>query len=536
MPRNFPAGLNTILGDGSASLGTLFEIGRRDGAVIRLTDSDQDAPVAGKLFLSAAGYERSAISTREGFSVDELEIKGKFDPLGFTEADIRDRLYAGANYSLWVFSPADIPAGIGLLISGKLGRVVPKPDGTFIAELRSKKDRFRQTITGEYQYECRAQLGDNRCKIPLAPFEVARSSTYFVGDFVRVPTHASAPARVAVPVLNPSFENETATKPDDWTELAGSVESVTADGALSPAEGSRFVQGANGATEFRIDQTVSIQSLGISDATIDLGQVFASVHVRRGTGGEAQRGFGRFLVEALDGSSNAIGVVYDSGFEHIQREAGWDRRGATESPIPALTRSLRIECDGRRRSGSRPSAAFDNIAIAIYDVGATPLGQPLWENRIYECTTQGTTAGSAPAYDETVGNTTTDGSAVFTAREAWMRDAVIAAVTDQRIFDITVSDPRAVDDWFSYGVAHWESGASVGLGMEVKKFTQTGAVIELFLPMRRTLAIGDKLRIFPGCPRYLTICKTKFDNVVQYRGFPHVPGNDFVAQYPDAVK
>jgi hypothetical protein len=536
MPRNFPAPLNTIIASGSASLGTLFEIGRRDGGVVRLTDSDQDAPVAGKLFVSAAGYERSAMSIREGFAVDELEIKGQFDPLGFTEADISDRLYAGASYKLWVFSPADISAGIGLLMSGKLGRVVPKPDGTFVAELRSKKDRFRQKITAEYQYECRAQLGDDRCKIPLAPFEVARSSTYFVNDFVRVPTHASAPARIAVPILNPSFNSVTGSKPDDWTETAGTVEAVTDDLLLLPAEGSRFVQGAAAVSQFAIDQTVSIQSLGISDATIDLGQVFASVHVRRGTGGEAQRGLGRFLVEALDGSANAIGVVYDSGFEHIAREGGWDRRGVTESPIPALTRSLRVECDGRRRSGTRPSTAFDNIAIAIYDVTATPLGQPLWENRIYECTTAGTTAGSAPTYDETVGNTTTDGSAVFTTREAWMREAVIASVTDQRIFGITVADPRAVDDWFSYGVAHWESGASVGLGMEVKNFTQTGGVVELFLPMRRTLAVGDKLRIFPGCPRYLTICKDKFDNVIDYRGFPHVPGNDFVAQYPDAVK
>ena len=117
-----------------------------------------------------------------------------------------------------------------------------------------------------------------------------------------------------------------------------------------------------------------------------------------------------------------------------------------------------------------------------------------------------------------------------------MRDAVIAAVTDPRIFDITVTEPRDLDDWFKYGVVHWESGANVGLGMEVKDYTQTGARIELFLPMRRTVAIGDKLRLFPGCARYLTLCKNKFNNIVDYRGFPHVPGTDFVAQYPDAPK
>ncbi|RYE71160.1 MAG: beta tubulin, partial [Hyphomicrobiales bacterium] len=27
---------------------------------------------------------------------------------------------------------------------------------------------------------------------------------------------------------------------------------------------------------------------------------------------------------------------------------------------------------------------------------------------------------------------------------------------------------------------------------------------------------------------------TKFDNVVNFRGFPHVPGSDFVLRYPRA--
>ena len=534
MPRTIPSGLATAIAHNAASLATIFEITRRDRAVIRLTDSDQDLTVGGVVFASAAGYERSAITAREGFEVDELEIKGHFDASGFTEADIRDRLYAGAVYKLSLVSPEDLSLGTALLTRGKLGRVVAKPDNSFVAELRSLKDHFRTQITQEYGFECSTQLGSDLCRIPLAPPEVARSSAYIVGEFVRVPTHASAPARIAVPVLNPSFESVTATKPDDWTEILGTVEAVASESPLTPANGSFLVHGADAASSFGIEQIVSIQSLGISDATIDLGQVAASINARRGTGGLAQKCLGRFLVEALDGSSNVIGVVYDSGFEHIVN-LDWQLRGATESAIPALTRSLRLECSARRRSGSRVSAAFDDIAVAIYDQTASPLGQPLWENRIYECTSAGVTAASAPTYDETIGNSTSDGSATFLATEAWMRDATIAAVTDQRIFTITVSDSRAIDDWFNYGVAHWESGANAGLGIEVKDFTASSGEITLFMPMRRLIAAGDKLRIFPGCPRFISICKSKFDNVIQYRGFPHVPGNDYVLQYPDAV-
>jgi hypothetical protein len=35
-----------------------------------------------------------------------------------------------------------------------------------------------------------------------------------------------------------------------------------------------------------------------------------------------------------------------------------------------------------------------------------------------------------------------------------------------------------------------------------------------------------------GCDRRLTTCRDRFDNVVNFRGFPHIPGNDFILKYP----
>ena len=37
-----------------------------------------------------------------------------------------------------------------------------------------------------------------------------------------------------------------------------------------------------------------------------------------------------------------------------------------------------------------------------------------------------------------------------------------------------------------------------------------------------------------GCDRQLRTCRERFDNVVNFRGFPHIPGNDFVMRYPRA--
>ena len=35
-----------------------------------------------------------------------------------------------------------------------------------------------------------------------------------------------------------------------------------------------------------------------------------------------------------------------------------------------------------------------------------------------------------------------------------------------------------------------------------------------------------------GCDRQLSTCRERFDNVANFRGFPHIPGNDFVLRYP----
>ena len=35
-----------------------------------------------------------------------------------------------------------------------------------------------------------------------------------------------------------------------------------------------------------------------------------------------------------------------------------------------------------------------------------------------------------------------------------------------------------------------------------------------------------------GCDRALATCRDRFANVANFRGFPHIPGNDFVLRYP----
>lgn len=156
-------------------------------------------------------------------------------------------------------------------------------------------------------------------------------------------------------------------------------------------------------------------------------------------------------------------------------------------------------------------------------------GSEVYEDRIYLCTTAGTTASMAPTYNTAVNATTTDGTAVFTAKQSWTRNAVVTGVTDRKTFTISVTDARAVDGWFNLGVATFETGDNTGRALEVKGWAASGGHVVTYMSYGYDIQVGDKLRIYPGCDKTMrgaNGCKLKFDNVNNFRGMDLVPGTD----------
>jgi hypothetical protein len=166
-----------------------------------------------------------------------------------------------------------------------------------------------------------------------------------------------------------------------------------------------------------------------------------------------------------------------------------------------------------------------------------------FEGRIYECTTAGTTAASPPVFDKTVGNTTTDGTVVWTARTSFAVGAVVATVTDNATITVTLADNSYTDDHFNFGVLVWQTGNNAGLGMEIKDWTSTGGTINLYMPMNLDINVGDQVILFTGCDKLLSTCRDKFvipgsldfdtgdGNKRDFKGEPFLPGRDFLQTY-----
>ncbi|SDW48907.1 DUF2163 domain-containing protein [Roseicitreum antarcticum] len=94
--------------------------------------------------------------------------------------------------------------------------------------------------------------------------------------------------------------------------------------------------------------------------------------------------------------------------------------------------------------------------------------------------------------------------------------------------------PGFDDLWFEGGRVQVMSGAAMGQTGVIKADRVQGAarVIELWQALGALPARGDLLRLDAGCDKRAATCRLKFANMVNFQGFPHIPGEDWLMAYP----
>ncbi len=108
----------------------------------------------------------------------------------------------------------------------------------------------------------------------------------------------------------------------------------------------------------------------------------------------------------------------------------------------------------------------------------------------------------------------------------------VVTVAGDRSF--TVSGLSAfADGWFALGTLTWTGGANAGRKAEVltHEVGATDVTVTLLEAPVRPIATGDTFDITAGCDKRFETCKAKFANAVNFRGFPHIPGQDTVIRY-----
>ena len=164
------------LGLETKTLALGIKITRTDGTVLTFTDHDvavaMNVDGAGTYtYLPGLAGSLTAIDTKVGLAVDNINMQGVYGAEGIDEADLINGLYDYAEVKVFQYNWADTSQGVLKLQRGWLGEHT-RHRNSFEVELRGLLQAYNRTIGQLYSPLCRAELGDSRCKVDLAPFLV----------------------------------------------------------------------------------------------------------------------------------------------------------------------------------------------------------------------------------------------------------------------------------------------------------------------------------------------------------------------------
>ena len=88
------------------------------------------------------------------------------------------------------------------------------------------------------------------------------------------------------------------------------------------------------------------------------------------------------------------------------------------------------------------------------------------------------------------------------------------------------------EGWFARGRLAWSAGGESEVSAH--RLEAGDAVLELLDAPGAVLSVGAAFTVYAGCDKRFETCRAKFANIVNFRGFPHMPGNDAVQARPVA--
>ncbi len=149
------------------SIALCWRIERRDGIAIGLTDHDRDLVIDGLVHRAAPGMTPSAIKRGDGLDADTMDISGALTSDAIAERDLLAGRWDGARIRLFAADwtgadPATVPLGEGTIGAIETDR------GAFTAELRGASAALDRPVVETTSPECRAELGDRRCRVAMA--------------------------------------------------------------------------------------------------------------------------------------------------------------------------------------------------------------------------------------------------------------------------------------------------------------------------------------------------------------------------------
>lgn len=169
-----------------------WRLERRDGVAIGFTTHDRDIAVGGLVYRAAPGMLPSAIAVSDGFDLDTLDVEGALTSSAIRARDLAEGRWDGAAVSIFLID-REAPGEMLPLARGELGEVTVRGEA-FEAELRGPTALLDAAVVEQTSPECRAELGDRRCRIDMATrVRLTRIEAVVAEDVLEVASAAAGP-------------------------------------------------------------------------------------------------------------------------------------------------------------------------------------------------------------------------------------------------------------------------------------------------------------------------------------------------------
>jgi uncharacterized phage protein (TIGR02218 family) len=150
------------------TLAFCWRVARRDGIALGFTTHDGALAIDGLAYRPAPGMLPSAVTRSDGFDAAALDVSGALTSDAISAADLAAGRWDGAAISLFAVDWEDPDGERIVLARGELGEVALK-GAAFEAELKGPAALLDRPAVEQTSPDCRAELGDRRCRIDLAP-------------------------------------------------------------------------------------------------------------------------------------------------------------------------------------------------------------------------------------------------------------------------------------------------------------------------------------------------------------------------------
>ncbi len=108
-------------------------------------------------------------------------------------------------------------------------------------------------------------------------------------------------------------------------------------------------------------------------------------------------------------------------------------------------------------------------------------------------------------------------------------EAPVIEIENSRVFRF-VGLTEFAANWFGRGFFVIRSGDAEGLraAIKVDRIHDGLREISLWEPLRVTVSPGDSIQLYAGCDKRFETCRTKFDNAINFKGFPDIPEEEWI--------